>query len=130
MTVETTITKQFYEGDGAATVFPVPFPYSKPEHIKLLLTDATGDSQITENFLVQMNSSGDTSVVYPVEGAPLPPGARLTLYRQTPLTQIVDLIYAGAFSPDVLEKDALDRLEMQIQELQEEIYRAIKSSLS
>jgi hypothetical protein len=42
----------------------------------------------------------------------------------------VDLIYAGAFSPDVLEKDALDRLEMQIQELQEEIYRAVKSSLS
>ncbi|MDR2800410.1 MAG: hypothetical protein LBB52_03980 [Desulfovibrio sp.] len=131
MSIETTTTKQIYEGNGSAVVFPVPFLYNKPEHIKLLYTDAQEtDREISGNFQVVVNGAGDTSVTYPVTGEPIPSGTRLTLYRQTPQTQIIDFTSVGDFDPDVLEHDGLDRLEMQIQELQEEIYRAIKSSLS
>ena len=128
MTVESTITKQIYEGNGSTTIFPVPFQYSRTDNVKLAYTDAAGtESAITSNYAFTVATNGDTSVIYPVTGIPVPMGARLTVYRDTPQTQIVDLIYGGAFSPDVLEKDVFDRIVMMIQELQEAMSRAVKA---
>ena len=36
MTVEDTITKKIYEGNGLATEFPVPFAYSRADDLYLL----------------------------------------------------------------------------------------------
>ncbi|MDR3176010.1 MAG: hypothetical protein LBU06_05710 [Desulfovibrio sp.] len=131
MTLESAASKQIYEGNGAAREFPVPFKYARTDDIRLLFTDASGEEhEIGENFQIAVTSSGDATAVYPVAGGPIPAGTTLTVYRATPKTQIVDLENTGAFNPDVLEHDGFDRLEMQIQELQEEIYRSIKSSLS
>ncbi|MDR2726638.1 MAG: hypothetical protein LBC10_01430 [Deltaproteobacteria bacterium] len=57
-------------------------------------------------------------------------GERLTIFRITPQTQIVDLINAGAFNPEVLEHDGFDRAVMMIQELGEKVDRSLKVSLS
>jgi hypothetical protein len=131
MTVESTITKEISQGNGAATVFPVPFQYAQQADLYLLLVAPDGtETPITNNFQVVANESGDTSIAYPVTGNPLAPGYKLVIYRDTPKTQIVDLVYGGAFNPDVLEHDALDRLEMQIQELDEILARAIKVPIS
>ena len=131
MTVESTKTKEIYKGNGATTVFPVPYQYSKTDTVLLVFTDAGGkDSLITSNYRIDVNSSGNTTVVYPVTGTPIPAGTKLTVYRNTPLTQIVDLIYGGAFNPEVLEGDGFDRIVMMIQELQEEVDRAVKVSIS
>ena len=131
MTVEATKTKQIYEGNGAATSFPVPFAYNKVDDIRLMFTDAHNiEWAVVSNFRVNVTESGDTSVTYPLVGEPIPMGTSLTLYRATPFTQIVDLIYGGAFNPDVLEKDVFDRIVMMIQELQGAISRAIKVPLS
>jgi hypothetical protein len=127
MTVESTITKEIYQGNGAATSFPVPFRYAQQADLHLLLVAPDGtETPITDNFQVVANESGDTSITYPVAGDPLAPGYKLVIYRATPNTQIVDLVYGGAFNPDMLEHDALDRLEMQIQEKQELLDRSIK----
>lgn len=127
MTVEATQTKEIYEGNGSTTIFPVPFTYSRTDDIKLIFTDAEDiDSPVTSNYAVTVTESGDTSVTYPVTGMPIRMGTRLTVYRATPQLQIVDLIYGGAFNPDVLEKDVFDRIVMMIQELQEAMNRAIK----
>lgn len=131
MTVESTLTKRIYQADGIAREWPVPFAYSRTADIRLMHTDADGlETEITGNFLVNVNASGDTSVTCPLSGRPLPSGVRLTVYRGTPLTQIVDLEYGGAFMPDVLEKDGLDRLEMQIQETREAAERSVKLPIS
>lgn len=130
MSVENTTTKVIYNGNGMTTEWPVPFSYSKPDHIFLLLTDAKGVSHdVPSNYRVNVTEAGDTSVTYPVTGEPLPGGAKLTIYRQTPQTQILDLIYGGAFAPEVLERDGFDRLVMMIQEMNEEIERAIKIAI-
>jgi hypothetical protein len=127
MTVESTITKEIYQGNGAATSFPVPFQYAQQADLFLLRVAPDGtETPITDNYQVVANESGDTSITYPVAGNPLALGYKLVIYRSTPNTQIVDLVYGGAFNPDVLEHDALDRLEMQIQEKQELLDRAIK----
>lgn len=131
MTVESKKIKEIYRGNGTATVFPVPFQYSQTEDIRLLLTDAKDrNAEVTSNFRVDVNESGDTSVVYPLNGQPVPTGSRLTIYRDTPQTQLVDLINTGAFDEEVLEHDALDRSVMMIQEIQEELDRAVKVSVS
>jgi hypothetical protein len=131
MTVETTLTKVRYAGNGSAKEFPVPFAYSRTEDLRLVLSDAAGDESVAaDNFRWEVNSSGDTSLLYPVSGSPLPAGMTLTIYRDTPRTQIVDLIYGGDFDPNVLEHDGLDRLEMQMQELREESDRSVKVKIS
>ena len=131
MTVESIKTKEIYEGNGSTTVFPVPFTYSRTDDIKLVFTDAHGiESDIASNYAITVTESGDTSVTYPVSGMPIAMGTRLTVYRATPQKQIVDLIYGGAFNPDVLELDVFDRIVMMIQELKEGLDRAVKVPLS
>ena len=126
MTTESTITKQLYQGNGAATVWPVPFQYSRAETIFLTLADAAGnETPVTGNFQVVVGN-GATSIKYPASGNPVPSGTRLAVYRKTPKTQIVDLYYGGAFSPEVIERDGFDRVVMMIQELQEELGRCLK----
>lgn len=131
MTVESIKTKEIYEGNGSATVFPVPFAYSQTADVLLVFTDAHNmEWAVVSNFRIDVSDTGDASVTYPVVGEPIPMGTRLTVYRSTPLTQIVDLIYGGAFNPDVLEKDVFDRIVMMIQELKEGLDRAVKVPLS
>ena len=131
MTVESTIIKIIYQGNGAAREFPVPFAFSRAEDLRLLRTDAAGkDTPITSDFQVDINTAGNTSVTYPLNGPPLPAGERLTIFRETPRTQIVNLISGGDFNPDVLEYDGFDRAVMMIQEIAEETSRAVKISIS
>ena len=126
MSVESTTTKIIYQGNGTTITWPVPFAYNQTEHLHLLIADADGkETEITENFSVVVSSGGDTSIMYPVSGSPLASGNRLVVYRSTPQTQIVDLEYGGAFSPETLEHDALDRIVMMIQENSEKLGRAI-----
>jgi hypothetical protein len=131
MTVESTTTKHIYKGNGTARSWAVTYRYSETADIKLIMTTPAGvESAVTSNFSISVSSSGATTVTYPVTGAALASGYKLTIYRQTPQKQIVDLIYGGAFNPDVLEHDGFDRAVMMIQELQEEVGRSIKVSIS
>lgn len=126
MSVESQITKVVYSGNDATTVFPVPFPYSRPEHLKVMVTRENDTREETSNFKLELFENGDTNVIYPLSGDPLASAERLTIYRQTPRTQILDLIYGGAFSPETLEADGFDRLCMMVQELGEETGRAVR----
>jgi len=131
MSVESTTRKIIYSGNGTTTEWPVPFAYSSTEHLKLTVADAQGnETAVTSNYTVQVSEQGETSILYPASGSPLAAGNKLVIYRETPLTQVVDLEYGGAFSPDVLEHDGFDREVMMIQEMREEVDRAVKVKLS
>ena len=126
MSVESTTTKIIYQGNGTTNTWPVPFAYNQTEHLHLLIADADGkETEIAENFSVVVSGSGDTSIIYPVSGRPLASGNKLVVYRSTPQTQIVDLEYGGAFSPETLEHDGLDRIVMMVQENNEKLGRAL-----
>jgi len=131
MALEAKRTHITYLADGEVREFPVPFAYSRTADIRLLHTSAAGvETAITSNFRVNVNEAGNTSVTFPVTGPPLPYGTRLTVYRDTPLTQIVRLLNTGAFHPQTLEIDGFDRLVMMIQEVAAEVDRAVKVAIS
>ncbi len=131
MTIETTLTKAQFLGNGSARAFPLPFPVLKPEHLRLIVTGtATNvDTPVTANFSVSGCGSSGVNVIYPVTGDALPQGTRLTIYRELPLVQELDLQNASPFDAEVIEAQ-FDAAAMQMQQLQEQIGRAVTMKIS
>lgn len=127
MTVATTLNKKQYQGNGLTKEFPLPFQVTAKEHIFALLKKGTAIHEIKNNFAVDLERK---VFIYPVQGEAIQTGENLIIYRKIPLTQIVDLENAGAFHPEVLEHDGFDRIVMQIQQLDEEISRALKIDIT
>lgn len=127
MTIASTLSKKQYEGNGLATEFPLPFYAADKAHIFAVVKKGLELEDVTSNFSVDLERKIFT---YPLVGEPLKTGEILTVYRKVPLTQIVDLENAGAFHPEVLERDGFDRIVMQIQQLDEAISRALKTDIT
>lgn len=122
MTVETQINKVRYLGNGAARVFPVPFPVWKPEHLSLYVWEKR-QTELTSGYAVVGAEPGSKSVSVTLD-QPLAKGLTLTILRHVPYTQPMDLANGGAFSADTLEGSD-DNLEMQIQQIAETLDRAL-----
>ena len=124
MTVQNTIVKNIYKGNGSTTVFPYTFPLISTEHIKCYITDTLGTTAETLNFTI-----GDGSITYPKDGSVLADGEKITIARELPLQQLMNLLNQGSFYAEDIEK-SLDELVMMIQQLQEQITRTLKVSIS
>lgn len=124
MTVQNTIVKNIYKGNGSTTVFPYTFPLISTEHIKCYVTDSLGTTSETLNFTI-----GDGSITYPKDGSVLADGEKITIARELPLQQLMNLLNQGSFYAEDIEK-SLDELVMMIQQLQEQITRTLKVSIS
>lgn len=123
MSISTTKTKVIYQGDGQNRRFEIPFPFLSVGDVRALLTDQNGaETDVSDKTQI------DTSrafLIYPKgEEAPLPQGARLTLYRQTLPTQENDLIQQAVLHKESLEK-SLDKLTMIAQEVCERLTRTV-----
>ncbi len=127
MTVESTLNKKIYMGNGITRHFPIPFFVAEASHIFLIVKDANGSRPIVNNFGVNLENK---TVEYPLSGEILSISEELTIYRKVPLTQVVDLENAGAFHPKVLEHDGFDRIVMQVQQIAEESSRSIKVDIN
>lgn len=125
MTVANTTTKLQYKGNGKNRTFGITFPLADGSHLRLFLTTPQGvESEITKNF-----AFSDTldSITYPTLESgmePLADGYTLTLLRQTPPTQELDLQSGHALDAEELER-GFDKLTCLVQEAQEQIARAI-----
>lgn len=131
MTVTTQVTKEKFLTNGVATVWPLPFPVREAEHIRIILTrlaDGT-EEPVLSGFSIDGLGGEHVSVTYPVSGPPLAAGYRLTIYRLLPYVQELDLENGQAFDAEVLESQ-YDTQEMQIQQLAEELSRAVKVSIA
>jgi hypothetical protein len=126
MTVAASGNKNVYNGDGVTTHWSYTFPIINDTDIHVYLTDLSGTvSEVTSNFTVDSNN---TRVVYPsvVSGLPpLPSGWKITLIRQEPQTQGVDLRNQGSLNAEVLEQ-AFDKATLIIQDQQETLSRCVK----
>ncbi len=125
MTVANTTTKLQYKGNGENRTFGITFPLADGSHLRLFLTTPQGvESEITKNF-----AFSDTldSVTYPTLESgmeALADGYTLTLLRQTPPTQELDLQSGHALDAEELER-GFDKLTCLVQETQEQMARAI-----
>lgn len=138
MTVSTETTKSAtVVGNGVTTAFPFAFKIFQTSDVSVVLAVvATGvETVLTEgvDYSVSMNADqeGDPGgeVTYPLSGSPMASTHSLTLVRDVPATQGLDLTLGGSFNPDNIEK-ALDRVTTLVQQIEEAVDRAVKVSVS
>jgi hypothetical protein len=114
-----------YAGNGVTTAFAGTFRISDPAHVQVIETDAAGVETVrvlTADYAVSdMDGTGFsvTMLIPPVAGS------RITLIRNVPFTQEVDLQNQGAYFAEVIEQ-ALDAAVSRDQQLQEQVSRSVK----
>jgi hypothetical protein len=119
-------------GTGAQTTWPFTFKVFAATDVAVTIADSLGVETALVygvDFNVTLNANQETSpggtVTYPISGAALPVGKRLVIIGNLPYDQPLDLPSGGNFSPLALENQ-LDRTVMQIQQLRENVGRALQ----
>lgn len=121
-------------GNGVAQVFAFPFKIFQPEDMRAVWLDTSngnaGDLVLTEHYTVSLNADQNANPGGSITlWIPLPVGITLTLSSDQPNLQPADITNQGGFYPEVITA-ALDRLEIDIQELQEQADRSLRYPIS
>lgn len=122
-----------FSGNGSQTSFPFTFKVFKNTDLYVVLTDASGAETVqtlTSQYTVTLNSNQDSSPGGSVVMLTAPAsGYLLTLGSQVPQTQGLTLTNTGGFYPTVLN-DEFDKVTILIQQLNEQVSRAVKVGFS
>lgn len=125
MTVENTTSIVQYDGDGVATVFPVPFRFFENTDLDVVRVTAldvvvplTLGTDYTVSGAGEINGGSITTSLAAATGE------QIVIARLLPLTQETDLRNQGNFFPEIHE-DVFDRLTMLIQQLSAVTGRAL-----
>lgn len=125
-----------YNGNGSTTSFPFTFKTYATGDLLVIKTSTLGVEStlvLSSNYTVTLNVDQDTSpggsITFPVSGTPLATGEKLTILSALDVEQTTDLLGGGAFNARVIE-DTFDRTVIQIQQLDEQVGRAIKMPTS
>lgn len=129
MTVSSEVKRSDFAGNGSTTAFATGFRFLQNSDIKVILTvDSTGvetvQVEITNYTLTGAGLDAGGTVTMLI--AP-PTGTTLTIKRDVPLTQGTDYIENDDF-PAESHEEALDKLTMIVQQIQEELDRSLKLS--
>lgn len=122
-----------YACDGSDVTFTFAFKVFKAADVRVVHTDALGaetDLTLTTDYTVSLNPDQDTSpggsittvVAYPL-------GETITLTSMVAEEQPVVITNAGGFYPQVIN-NALDRLTILVQQVMEQVGRAVKVNIS
>lgn len=137
MTISTTSSKITLQGNGATTVFNFSFVGDNTSFIRVYYTDSSGIiTLLTDSaYSIVLNPVPvgglwgiGGSVTYPLVGSPIQAGTSLTIERAVPYEQDISISNQGAFYPQAVEQ-ALDILEMQIQQLKTDVLYTLKFPL-
>ena len=128
MTISSTTVKVSYSGNGSTTVFAYTFKILDDDEIQVIIRSSTGTETVktkTTHYTVSgVGSSGGGNITFLT--APTSTQT-VVLRRLTTQTQETDYVANDPFPADSHE-EALDRVTMVAQEIQEELGRAIKLS--
>ena len=126
MTISTQDSKVNYQGNGQTTVFQIPFPFLENNQIYVQKKDAEGilinytyATDYTVTGAGEENGGSVTLNVAPEQGS------TISIYRDVPLTQEVDYRENEIF-PAETHEEALDKLTMEVQQIQEQLDRSVK----
>ena len=129
MTVSSSTNKVSYNGDGSTTVFAYSFKVFDQDDLTVILraSDGTETTQtLTTNYSVSgVGDAGGGNVTMVTAPAS---GQILTIVREQPLTQGLDLVPNDPFPAQSLE-ESLDKLTFIDQRLSENIDRALSFSV-
>lgn len=129
-TVTSETTRISYAGNGSNTVFAYPFKIYADADLLVIIEDADGDETVqtlTTHYTVS-GAGNDSGGNVTMTTAPAS-GETLTIMRDRALKQETDYVQGGPFLADSHE-DALDELTILVQQLQEQLDRAIKVNRS
>jgi len=130
MTISTTGTRQSYIGNGVTTEFAFPYRFLANADLQVILvaTDGTETVQVLNTDYTVAGAGSDSGGTVTMIVAPAS-GAQLVVYRELELTQEVDYITGDSFPAETHEQ-ALDRLTMITQQIDEEVGRSLKFAVS
>ena len=128
MTVSSSVNKVSANGNGSTTVFPYSFKIFDQDDLTVILRNASGGETtqtISTNYTVSGvgNASGGNVTM----GTAPASGESLTIIREQPLTQGLDLVANDPF-PAASFEDTLDKLVFMVQQHEETLNRTIKGS--
>ena len=129
MTLSTTTVKNSYSGNGSTTAFNYSFGINSTTELKVIIRSSLGTATtktITTHYTVADAGAAGGTVTFTSGNTPAS-GETVVLLRDTDLTQETDYVANDPF-PAETHEDALDKMQMQIQEIQEEVDRSIKLS--
>ena len=119
-----------YSGNGSTTAFAYTFPINTTSEITVIERSATGTETVksegtgsTNYGIADNGASGGTITMVTAPAS----GTTLLIRRNTDFTQETDYVANDPF-PAETHEDALDKLQMQNQELEEELNRSLKIS--
>lgn len=131
MTISTETRLVTYTGNGATTEFDFSFHIPTGALVVTLYTIATGvESAALSDSLYSVTGLDDPNggtVTYPLSGSPLASTHKINIKREVPLSQGLDLTNQSAYFPAELEEQ-LDLIVMMIQQHEEELGRAVKTT--
>lgn len=117
MTVAAVASYTSYVGDGVQTTFPYPFLVLDAAHLQVFVAGVA-----TASFTV--TGVGNPAGGQVIFAGPPPLGARLQIYRVMPLDQVTSYFEGDPF-PALAHERALDRLVLQLQQLEEALGRTL-----
>ena len=123
MTISTTNNRINQLANGVQTVFPYDFIVQDASHMFVYFDDVLEDTGYTVNGVGNPVGGDVTFDVAPDDGV------TVTLQRVVPLTQLIDYLPYDPFPAETHEA-GLDKLTQQVQQVSDEIDRAIKSAVS
>ena len=130
MTVSTTTTTNSYNGNGSTTAFAYTFPINSTSEITVIERSATGTETVktegagSSNYSIADNGSAGGTITM---GTAPASGVTLLIRRNTLKTQTSDYVENDPMSSNTIESN-FDKLQLQVQEVQEELNRSIKLS--
>ena len=129
MTVASDVNKCRYMGNGVTRVWPYTFLLYDAAHLQVWVKRGEDDPVMLERGYV-LNEQKKT-VTYPPGGtgeAPLSADDQIIIMRVVPVLQSLNLQNQGGFHSEIIEKH-LDLIVMMIQQVCEELSRAVKAPL-
>ena len=131
MTISSTTTKNSYSGNGSTTTFAYGFYIPASTDIQVIVRSATGTETIksegtgsTNYSITGVGGSSGGNIVFVTAPAS---GETVVLRRNTAKTQATDYVANDPF-PAETHEDALDKLTIIGQDLQEQVDRSLKLS--
>lgn len=125
MTVQSTVARAYYAGDGASTIFSFHNYILEDSDIGVVLVDSLGRETpllLSADYTVQ--GSGNEAGCSVTLNVPPPIGSTLTLFRTPTLRQDLDLQNGDSFPAEEVEK-RLDKAMMIEQRLSDRLDRAM-----
>ncbi|GGE54343.1 hypothetical protein GCM10007276_34280 [Agaricicola taiwanensis] len=131
MTVSNNIRRSGpYLGNGVATDFPYEFRILDAAHLRVVRRAVDGtETTLTLDTDYTVSGVGDDAGGTVSLVAPVGEGETLTIIRNMPLTQGIDLENQGEYYAETVER-GLDALTMGVQQLREELDRSVKVPVS